>query len=72
MERRQDAVKIYGERFARIWECYLADSEVGFRKKQLTVFQIQIRKKNSPIDMTRDYIYDQKTNGMVNDDRAHG
>ena len=72
MERRQDAVKIYGERFARIWECYLAGSEVGFRKKQLTVFQIQIRKKNSPIDMTRDYIYDQKTSGMVNDDRAHG
>ena len=49
------------ERFVRIWECYLAGCEAAFRAKQMTVFQIQLRKKNSPLPMTREYLYPPQT-----------
>ena len=57
LENRHIAVKMYDERFARIWEVYLAGCEAAFRTKQLTVFQVQLRKADSPVSMTRDYLY---------------
>jgi cyclopropane-fatty-acyl-phospholipid synthase len=32
MARREEAVRLYDERFARMWEFYLAASEMSFRK----------------------------------------
>ena len=56
MARRDEAVRLYDERFARMWEFYLAASEMSFRKQNLMNFQIQISKRQGVVPMTRDYI----------------
>ena len=49
-------MRLYDERFARMWEFYLACSEMSFRKQGLMNFQIQLAKRQSAVPMTRDYI----------------
>ena len=56
MARREEAVRLYDERFARMWEFYLASSEMSFRKQNLMNFQIQITRRQGIVPMTRDYI----------------
>jgi cyclopropane-fatty-acyl-phospholipid synthase len=56
MARREEAVRLYDERFARMWEFYLASSEMSFRKQNLMNFQIQLTKRQGIVPMTRDYI----------------
>ena len=56
MARREEAVRLYDERFARMWEFYLAASEMSFRKQNLMNFQIQLTKRQGIVPMTRDYI----------------
>src|ERR1700732_3072148 len=56
MARRAEAVQLYDERFARMWEFYLASSEMSFRKQNMMNFQIQITKRQGVVPMTRDYI----------------
>jgi cyclopropane-fatty-acyl-phospholipid synthase len=56
MARREEAVQLYDERFARMWEFYLASSEMSFRKQNLMNFQIQLAKRQGVVPMTRDYI----------------
>lgn len=56
MARREEAVQLYDERFARMWEFYLAASEMSFRKQNLMNFQIQLTRRQGVVPMTRDYI----------------
>jgi cyclopropane-fatty-acyl-phospholipid synthase len=56
LARREEAVRLYDERFARMWEFYLASSEMSFRKQSVMVFQIQLTKRQGVVPMTRDYI----------------
>jgi len=56
MARREEAVRLYDERFARMWEFYLASSEMSFRKQNMMNFQIQLTKRQDVVPMTRDYI----------------
>jgi cyclopropane-fatty-acyl-phospholipid synthase len=56
MARREEAVQLYDERFARMWEFYLAASEMSFRKQSMMNFQIQLAKRQDAVPMTRDYI----------------
>jgi cyclopropane-fatty-acyl-phospholipid synthase len=56
MARRDEVVQLYDERFARMWEFYLAASEMAFRKQNLMNFQIQLTKRQGVVPMTRDYI----------------
>jgi cyclopropane-fatty-acyl-phospholipid synthase len=56
MARREEAVQLYDERFARMWEFYLAASEMSFRKQNLMNFQLQLTKRQGVVPMTRDYI----------------
>jgi cyclopropane-fatty-acyl-phospholipid synthase len=56
LARREEAVRLYDERFARMWEFYLASSEMSFRKQNVMVFQIQLTKRQGIVPMTRDYI----------------
>ena len=56
-QANRDKVKaLYDERFCRMWEYYLAGSEVSFRHMGLTLFQIQMVKNRESVPMTRDYI----------------
>jgi cyclopropane-fatty-acyl-phospholipid synthase len=61
MARREEVVQLYDERFARMWEFYLAASEMAFRKQNLMNFQIQLTKRQHVVPMTRDYIADSET-----------
>src|ERR1700716_3802441 len=56
MARREEAVRLYDERFARMWEFYLAGSGVSFRKANMMNFQIQLTKRQGIVPMTRDYV----------------
>ncbi len=56
MARREDAVRLYDERFARMWEFYLAAAEMSFRKQNMMNFQVQLTKRQNVVPMTRDYI----------------
>jgi cyclopropane-fatty-acyl-phospholipid synthase len=61
MARREEAVQLYDERFARMWEFYLACSEMSFRKQDLMNFQIQLTKRQGVVPTTRDYIMREET-----------
>jgi cyclopropane-fatty-acyl-phospholipid synthase len=56
MARREEAVRLYDERFARMWQFYLASSDMSFRKQNLMNIQIQLTKRQGIVPMTRDYI----------------
>jgi cyclopropane-fatty-acyl-phospholipid synthase len=56
MARREEAVQLYDERFARMWEFYLAASEMAFRKQNMMNFQIQLARRQGVVPMTRDYV----------------
>ena len=49
---------LYDERFCRMWEFYLAGSELAFRQQGHLVFQMQLAKTVDAVPMTRDYMLD--------------
>jgi cyclopropane-fatty-acyl-phospholipid synthase len=53
---REEVEHLYDARFYRMWEFYLASSEMTFRRQSMMVFQIQIAKRQDVIPITRDYI----------------
>ena len=56
----QQASERMGEEFCRMWECYLAGSETGFRYQNLMVFQIQLTRKVGTLPLTRDYMLEEE------------
>jgi cyclopropane-fatty-acyl-phospholipid synthase len=56
MARRDEAAKLYDERFCRMWEFYLAGVETSFRVDAHMVFQLQLAKRQDGVPLTRDYI----------------
>jgi cyclopropane-fatty-acyl-phospholipid synthase len=56
MARRDEAAKLYDERFCRMWEFYLAGSETSFRVDGNMVFQIQLARRQEAAPLTRAYI----------------
>ena len=67
---RSKVAKLYDERFCRMWEYYLACSEISFRHLDSTVFQIQLVKKRYNVPMTRDYMLDQKNNSKKSNEKG--
>lgn len=56
LDNRDKAVALYDERFARMWEFYLAGAETGFRHQGLVIHQIQIVRDQNVLPLVRDYI----------------
>jgi cyclopropane-fatty-acyl-phospholipid synthase len=56
LAHREEVERIYDQRFVRMWEFYMAASEMAFREQALMVFQIQLTKRQGIVPMTRDYI----------------
>ncbi len=56
LENWDKAAALYDERFCRMWDFYLASSEVSFRLQDLVVFQIQLAHRVDALPITRDYI----------------
>ena len=53
---RDEAARLYDERFCRMWEFYLAASEASFRYGGLVVFQLQLAKIPNAVPEARDYV----------------
>jgi len=58
MARRDEVVRLYDERFCRMWEFYLVLCEIGFRRRTNMVFQMQLTKRVDALPITRDYMID--------------
>jgi cyclopropane-fatty-acyl-phospholipid synthase len=58
LANRAQAVALYDERFARMWEFYLAASEAAFRHSHHVVFQIQFSRRKGAVPSNREYIRD--------------
>jgi cyclopropane-fatty-acyl-phospholipid synthase len=56
LANRDKAKALYDERFCRMWEFYLAGSEVSFRHLGLVVFQIQLARRQDAVPLVRDYV----------------
>ena len=56
MARREEAKRLYDERFCLMWEAYLAMSESAFVFQDAVVFQIQLARRNDTVPITRDYM----------------
>ena len=48
--------ELYDERFCRMWEIYLAGTELSFIHQDTVVFQIQLAKHRDAVPLTRDYM----------------
>jgi cyclopropane-fatty-acyl-phospholipid synthase len=57
LARREEVERLYDDRFVRMWEFYLAASEMAFREQALMVFQLQLSRRQGVVPMTRDYVY---------------
>ncbi|MDO8533475.1 MAG: cyclopropane-fatty-acyl-phospholipid synthase family protein [Xanthobacteraceae bacterium] len=56
LARREEVERLYDQRFYRMWEFYLASSEMSFRHRGLMVFQIQLARRQDAVPLTRDYM----------------
>jgi len=72
LAHRNEVERIYDRRFVRMWEFYMAASEMSFREQDMMVFQIQITKRQDVVPMTRDYIgrEEQRLRGLEGERRA--
>ena len=63
MANRDKAAELYDERFVRMWEYYLATSEISFRFLDNMNFQIQLAPDRNTLPLARDY--------MIEAERTH-
>ncbi len=58
MQRQAQLSGLYDDRFRRMWEFYLAGSEMSFRHHGYMVFQAQLSKAIDAVPLTRGYLQD--------------
>ena len=56
-KNKEKIIKMYDERFFRMWEFYLAGCEIAFKWGDQVVYQFQLTKSYTSTPITRDYIY---------------
>jgi cyclopropane-fatty-acyl-phospholipid synthase len=71
LAHREEVERIYDERFERMWEFYLAASEMSFREQNMMVFQLQLTKRQGVVPMTRDYIAREEKRLRAAEHRQH-
>jgi cyclopropane-fatty-acyl-phospholipid synthase len=55
----RDAIMgLYDERFCRMFEFYLAGSELAFRHEGHMIFQVQLTRDQKAVPLTRDYMFE--------------
>jgi cyclopropane-fatty-acyl-phospholipid synthase len=58
-ERNRDIIlKMYDERFCRMWEYFLIGAEFQFRYGRMVIFQLQITRDLDAVPLTRDYMFE--------------
>ena len=57
IKNKEKIIKMYDEKFFRMWEFYLAGCEIAFKWGDQVVYQFQLTKSYTSTPITRDYIY---------------
>tara|TARA_B100001175_G_scaffold136584_1_gene116119 strand:- start:148 stop:1335 length:1188 start_codon:yes stop_codon:yes gene_type:complete len=57
LSQKDVVLEMFDEKFLRMWEFYLASTEMTFKWGDQVVFQLQLSKKLTSTPNTRDYIY---------------
>jgi cyclopropane-fatty-acyl-phospholipid synthase len=70
LQNRDQVLKLYDERFCRMWETYLVGSEIAFRHSRHLVFQIQLAKSVETVPLTRDYMFDWERGDRAGENRT--
>ncbi len=65
LAQRNAVALMYDERFCRMWEYYLALSELSFRHGDHMVVQLQLAKRVDSLPMTRDYMAEGERQGAL-------
>ncbi len=65
-----EAAEIYDERFCRMWEFYLAASEMSFRQEGLNIFQVQLSTHQNVLPLTRDYMVEAENRLRESDQKS--
>ncbi|MBI0476983.1 class I SAM-dependent methyltransferase [Sphingomonas sp. MA1305] len=55
-DRRDEVVRLYDERFLRMWQFYLAGAVSAFRNDGHEVFQLQLTRRRDALPIVRDYM----------------
>ena len=63
------AAALYDERFCRMWEFYLAGSEIMFRHGWMNNFQIQMLRDQQALPLTRRYIAEEEERLRARDEK---
>ncbi|CAA0088922.1 Cyclopropane-fatty-acyl-phospholipid synthase [Starkeya nomas] len=61
LAHREEVERLYDSRFVRMFEFYLASSEMAFRHQGMMIFQIQLAKREGVVPLTRNYIAEAET-----------
>ena len=56
LAHREEVERLYDSRFVRMFEFYLASSEMAFRHQGMMIFQVQLAKREGVVPLTRNYI----------------
>ena len=56
LAHREEVERLYDERFVRMFEFYLASSEMAFRHQGMMIFQLQLARREGVVPLTRNYI----------------
>jgi cyclopropane-fatty-acyl-phospholipid synthase len=70
LAHREQVERLYDQRFVRMWEFYLAASEMAFREQDMMVFQVQLTKRQGVVPVTRDYIGQEEARLRVLEDKS--
>ncbi|WP_440937893.1 class I SAM-dependent methyltransferase [Candidatus Pelagibacter sp.] len=57
LKNKEKIIKMFDEKFFRMWEFYLAGCEIAFKWGDQVVYQFQLTKNYTSTPVTRDYIY---------------
>ena len=57
INNKAQIIKMFDERFFRMWEFYLTGCEIAFKWGDQVVYQLQLTKSYTSTPITRDYIY---------------
>ena len=57
LKNKEKIIKMFDEKFFRMWEFYLAGCEMAFKWGDQVVYQFQLTKNYTSTPATRDYIY---------------
>lgn len=72
LAHREEIERIYDDRFVRMFEFYLAASEMAFREQNMMVFQIQLAHRQGVVPTVRNYIAEreEKLRGLEDRERT--